>query len=182
MHQMRRITLLSSVSSLHLLLKVFCVSAITAKSRCQGRSQGWEQRWRWGGETGKVLPGERRVIMSTMASLINDEDSTQSGQLSAENWRSYIFHCSVPHEVSVLCSCEHTRKWICGAGYWHRPVAGVISSQSSSNVTNESHLVIIMLVTGHSNLSQLKHFACSGLPHLMSLGPCHVCHAWHVTR
>ena len=24
------------------------------------------------GETGKVLPGERRVIMSTMASLIND--------------------------------------------------------------------------------------------------------------
>lgn len=29
--------------------------------------------------------GERRVIMSTMASLINDEDSAQSGQLSAEN-------------------------------------------------------------------------------------------------
>ena len=46
--------------------------------------------------------------MSTMASLINDEDSAQSGQLSAENWSIYIFHCSVPHEVSVLCSypCE----------------------------------------------------------------------------
>ena len=42
--------------------------------------------------------------MSTMASLINDEDSAQSGQLSAENWRSYIFHCSDPQ--FSLCTVQ----------------------------------------------------------------------------
>lgn len=104
-------------SSPHLALKLFWVAAITAESRCQGCSQGWEQQRGRPGETGKVLPGVRRVITSTMASLINDEHSAQSGQLSAEIRRIYIFHCSVPHEVSIhaaisrsVAPCEHTRK------------------------------------------------------------------------
>ena len=150
MHQMRRITLLSSVSSLHLLLKVFLVSAITAESRCQGYSQGWEQR---GGETGKVLPGERRVIMSTMASLINDEDSAQSGQLSAENWRIYIFHCSVPHEVSVLCSYEEVNMWsrlLTQTGSWGNIITVIIKCHEW--VT----LGIIMLVTSQVTVTCLN--------------------------
>ena len=67
--------------------------------------------------------------MSTMASLINDEDSAQSGQLSAENWRSYIFHCSVPHEVSVLCSYEEVNMWsrlLTQTGSWGNIITVII--------------------------------------------------------
>ena len=146
-----------------------------------GNSRGAE------GETGGVLPGVRRVIMSTMASLINEGTFGTIRTIICWDQENYIFHCSVPDEVSIrhylslpVLGWEHTRKWISGAGYWHRLVARVISSQSSSNVTMWVTL-LVMLVTSR-NLSQLKQFACSGLPHLMSLGPCHVCHSWHVTR
>ena len=161
------------------------------QSRCQGCSQGWEQQ-RAGGETGKVLPGVRRVIMSTMASLINEGTFGTIRTIICWDQENYIFHCSVPDEVSIrhylsfpVLGCEHTRKWISGAGYWHRLVARVISSQSSSNVTKWVTLLVMLVtsqVTVTRNLSQLKQFACSGLPHLMSLGACHVCHKWHVTR
>ncbi len=172
---------------------MFWVAAITAVSvsRLLTRMGTAEGR---GGNRKSVARSEEsyNVIMSTMASLINEGTFGTIRTIICWDQEDYIFHCSVPDEVSIrhylsfpVLGCEHTRKWISGAGYWHRLVARVISSQSSSNVTKWVTLLVMLVtsqVTVTRNLSQLKQFACSGLPHLMSLGACHVCHKWHVTR
>ena len=61
-----------------------------------GNSRGAE------GETGGVLPGVRRVIMSTMASLINEGTFGTIRTIICWDQENYIFHCSVPDEVSIL--------------------------------------------------------------------------------
>ena len=80
------------------------------QSRCQGCSQGWEQQ-RAEGETGGVLPGVRRVIMSTMASLIKEGTFGTIRTIICWDQEDYIFHCSVPDEVSIRHYLSLTRLW-----------------------------------------------------------------------